>query len=1147
MFDNPRQELLEENSEVISRHRKKCPVVNLKIFNQNFNALIDSGAELSCISASLFDSLQQYGNIPTLPVTGVTIVGAVGSKTRIIKKQAFIKVDFGDNFVTEICFLVVEKLVVPMLLGADWLDETVASINFYDKILSVYSEDAVHHVKIHNVSEDESGLCNIDYIGIGIKFDENALQCHGNIPGDDDQTNITTDNSSERISCALILQKIMNVKYEKYRDCLSAEKDTEEPTPYKIYQLVKQIKNLNKTQKRKIAKIFIKNIKVFSSQPGRVKDYEYEIKVNNNIPFKAMHYPIPVSHQKATAQEIEKMLKLRIIRKQSTPFVNPLVPVIKKDGSVRLCLDARRTNKLIIPDYDGPMPPEEILQRFSGKKFLSSFDLTSSFWQVPLSKESQQYTGFIYNGESYVFEVTPFGLSISVASLHRCLTTRLGPEILDFTTIYVDDLLVASTTFNEHCLHLNKLLTCIRNIGMTLKLSKTMLCREEVPFLGMILTPHGVFPDDKKLQGIVDFARPNNPKNIQEFVGTCGYLQRFHASYAQTVSPLYELLQSDTPWCWTERHETAFIETKKLFQKVGLLHHPIPGKRLYIESDASLAGIGAVVYYLDDNNEKCIVSCASRSLKAAEKNYSICEIELLAIQFALLRLRYFVANTPLTIRTDHKALSFMMKCRLLNARLTRWILAIQDYNFEIEYIRGKDNYFADALSRNPPVETESCKSNLLGEYNEIIIAPITIDNKKINIPEISNLMTLQEQDEKINIIRKILKNEVENVEKLKLENIKKYYILYKNILYKNCSNVWKVFLPQSLVNIVTTAFHEHFGHFGTFKISHAVSNHFYWPRLLRDVRRIVSSCDICQKAKHKNMLYHGESQSNIPTCPGECIAVDFYGELPKSRFGYCYVFVLLDIFSKFVVLYPMKKATTQAILHKIKNDYIPMLGKPKSILSDNAKQFSNKWKRALNDEGIITKYSAVYCPTSNPAERPLKEVGRIIRTYCHEKHTKWLDLLPMVARWINISVNESTGFTPFQLQHGRKPELEVKQLIKPPLLNNDPISIEDLYVIARKRMQYKAEARQKIANSKGILFHFKPGDFVLIKSHRLSSAQNKEIAKFFLVYEGPYKVLKSIGPSTYSISKIDNDIQFAVHNIKNLKPYVKPVNLTVNQ
>ncbi|KAF4528003.1 hypothetical protein B566_EDAN002186 [Ephemera danica] len=283
------------------------------------------------------------------------------------------------------------------------------------------------------------------------------------------------------------------LRQEKMTALRTAEEEANKPTPEKISKIVNEISRLTNQQRRKLKQILIENIAAFNPAPGIIKDFEYEIKVSDETPLKQASYPVALKNQASMDIAIQKMLEWGKISKESTPYINPLIPVEKKDGGVRPCLDARKLNKRIIPDYDRPMPPEEILQRFHGCKFYSTLDAT-----------------------------IPFGLSTSVASLNRCLHEKLGAEILEYTTIYVDDLLIATQTFDEHVKQLEKLLKKLIEIGMTVKLAKTLLCREEVPFIGHILTPTGIRVDERRIQGINDFPRPDKKNKLQEFLGITG-------------------------------------------------------------------------------------------------------------------------------------------------------------------------------------------------------------------------------------------------------------------------------------------------------------------------------------------------------------------------------------------------------------------------------------------------------------------------------------------------------------------------------------------------------------------------------------------------------------------------------------------------
>jgi hypothetical protein len=208
------------------------------------------------------------------------------------------------------------------------------------------------------------------------------------------------------------------------------------------------------------------------------------------------------------------------------------------------------------------------------------------------------------------------------------------------------------------------------------------------------------------LMQFITFRDQKNHKILQAFLGLCNYLQRFHSQYAQVVAPLYYLLRKSVKWKWGAEKQQAFEQVKLLFLDTVMLRHPVIGERFYIETDASTYGLGAVVYQLDKEGNKRIIPCASRTLKPCERNYCVSEIELLAIIYSLSKFRYFVAGSPITIRSDHRRLSYLQNCRIVSGRLSRWILAFQWYDLTIKYILCKENIRADFLSRNPVKENK---------------------------------------------------------------------------------------------------------------------------------------------------------------------------------------------------------------------------------------------------------------------------------------------------------------------------------------------------------------------------------------------------------------------------------------------------------
>ena len=252
-----------------------------------------------------------------------------------------------------------------------------------------------------------------------------------------------------------------------------------------------------------------------------MKCYEHEFRVTDQTPYFQRGWPVPITYKETVDTEIEKMVRYGVIERCNSPYVNPLVTVIKKDGRVRLCLDARKVNSVTVPDYEGALPIQEILARLGEMRYLSTVDLTSSFWQVPLKDSCRDYTAFIYDGKCYRFTVTPFGLSTSSAALTRGLDRVLDDDVKNNTIVYVDDCLCYSNNIKTHLLHLGSLLSNLRRANLTINLEKSQFFRQEISYLGYRLTTNGILATDEKIAAIRNFPTPQNQKQLKGFLEMC--------------------------------------------------------------------------------------------------------------------------------------------------------------------------------------------------------------------------------------------------------------------------------------------------------------------------------------------------------------------------------------------------------------------------------------------------------------------------------------------------------------------------------------------------------------------------------------------------------------------------------------------------
>jgi transposase InsO family protein len=896
----------------------------------------------------------------------------------------------------------------------------------------------------------------------------------------------------------------------------------------------------NPMQKDAIINLLVRYKNLFSDKPGCTTIYEHKIRLTSDRPFLRKTYPIPFALRDAVDLEIQEMLKVGIIERSVSPFCNPLRIVKKKDGRVRLCLDARYLNDIIESDNESPPLINDLLQTHYGTEYFSSVDLTHGYWQVPLENESRCYTAFLHGSTLYQFCRIPFGLKTAGSGFIRALNLAFNNEFSNFLTTYIDDLLISSKSFEQHLEHLNLIFNRLQKHNFTLRLSKSLFFQKSIPFLGFVLSGQGVYPDPEKIKIIQDFSQPKNKKQLQQFLGICNYYRQFSLKYANFIEPFRNLLKNNIDWDWSTKHTEAFTALKNNFLKAVTLNHVDFNRKFKLQTDASDHGISGILYQTSDAGDQYIIGLVSRCLLSAEINYCTTEKELLAIVYSVTKFRVYLIGNQFEIITDHKGLTFLNTTSFQNSRLIRWSLLLQQYNFKISYCKGKDNIIADFFSRNPEGEFRESKSN------DLIISKIT-SNFSTNIP-INSMkpfridLGLSDILKDISRLQKLDTKLKPEFNKIKIDNAASNYKIHNDVLFisNKTDGNWKIVIPNSLTRDLINRTHSKLGHVGVYKTTYYLKTYCYWKNMAKEIKTFVLHCDLCQRTKHLNYSMEGEYNMVESKEKGDLITVDFYGPLPRSVGGVQYILVVLDAFTKYVVLYPMKKATTQVSLSKIINHYIPKFGKPNRILSDNGTQFtSEKWKIELQKLGIKVCFSSIRHPQSNPTERVMRELGKLFRVFCSEKHTKWSKFIPNIEQILNITVSQSTGYTPYQLQFDSDHQDKIKEIIKYPANKTEDKNFR--IELAKERLAKNFHKRQKKQKGKSKV-KLKINDLVLIRVPIQSSALDRVTQKFFHLFQGPYRITKIIGNNAYQLSEKDDPFKIkGTYNRANLRPYYQSI------
>ncbi len=472
-----------------------------------------------------------------------------------------------------------------------------------------------------------------------------------------------------------------------------------------------------------------RNADVFSKHSmdyGHTTTVQHEIPLIDPKPFRLPYRKIPPSQYQEVRKAISHMEDAGVIRPSKSPYASPIVVVLKKDGSLRICVDYRKLNSCSTRDAF-PLPRiEEALEALGQARFFSTLDLISGYWQVEVAEHDKHKTAFSTPMGLYEANRMPFGLQNAPSTFQRLMTCCFGDLNFESLLIYLDDIIIFSRTFEEHLERLEVVFTRLRKHGLKLKPPKCSLLRKEVQYLGHVVSAEGIHTDPEKISRVRDWKRPSNVKEVLGFVGFAGYYRRFINGYATLVAPLYRLTSGDPkkkkrgvrgtsgpakPFEWSEECEKAFEALKERLITAPVLGYPNYSLPFVLQTDASGEGLGAVLAQVQDGVEK-VIAYASRGLRPPETRYPAHKLEFLALKWAVTEKFYdHLYGHTFSVLTDNNPLKYVLSTAKLDATGQRWASQLAMFDFDIEYRRGKSNANADALSRMSRQEiTETLQS-----------------------------------------------------------------------------------------------------------------------------------------------------------------------------------------------------------------------------------------------------------------------------------------------------------------------------------------------------------------------------------------------------------------------------------------------------
>lgn len=871
---------------------------------------------------------------------------------------------------------------------------------------------------------------------------------------------------------------------------------------------------------------------------GRTKLVEHYIDTGDARPFKQRQYLLSPAMQQHLHKEVDDMLRLGVIRPSKSPWSSPILLVKKANGELRACFDGRKLNSVTVKD-SYPLPRiDSILNRLRDSRYLSSIDLRKAFWQIPLEASSCEKTAFtVPNKGLFEFVVMPFGLSNSPQTLQRTMERILGPDLLNNQVfVYLDDVIIASPTFEEHIKSLNYVRERLADAGFRISLDKCQFCRPFLSYLGYIVDQQGLRTDPSKITAILDFKSPSTSTEIKRLLGMFSYYRRFIPNFSTVASPITSLLhgtKKGQPIVWTSQAEESFNKLKTLITSAPVLASPDFNQPFFVQTDASNFGLGAVLFQKLDNQEHPI-AFASKTLSVAERKYSATEKELLAVIFGIEHFRGYIEGTKFTVITDCSSLTWLHNLREPTGRLSRWCLRLSQFTFEVQHRPGTKNVVPDALSRHFDSNREP-NSVIAVDTDPPDLCTIDIEHWK---PD----------DWYLGMIKKVSENPVDYPD-FKVENNR----LFKHLpsLLPISTNIpdWKLVVPTD--NRADILFRMHdlptSGHLGIYKTLARISDFYYWPKLRQSVRKYVANCKICAAHKSVNQSRPGlmGAEKDI-SYPFQAVSMDLVGPLPKSKSGHQHILVVTDYFTKFVMVHPLRKATTKPIIKYLKDHVFYVFGVPEIVICDNGVQFRSKEFTAFMDSLKINKvwYNCKYHPQANPTERVNRVLITALSSFITDNHRTWDEHLSEVSQALRLATHEVTQIPPSFLVFGRHVPVtgdfyrtdvdeNMFSVKENSCWSQELSNLPQIFVDVKKRLHQAYEVNSKHYNLRKRSVTHCVGDIVWKKNQFLSDAGNyfsKKLAPKF----SACKVIKVISPLVYELSDLDGNPLGRWH-VKDLK------------
>ena len=807
-----------------------------------------------------------------------------------------------------------------------------------------------------------------------------------------------------------------------------------------------------KVHEKAIKHLFeVKHAKVVAKHErdyGRTTLTQHHARLIDKTPVALPPYRTDPERQKIIDETVHEMVADGLLSHSTSAYSAPILLVPKKEpGKWRLVTDFRRVNaatqKVIYP-----LPRiEDALHRLKNPRFFTSLDLVKGFWQVPIAEEDRHIYAFSTGTGHVQYNVMPMGAKNSTSTLQALMALLLRGLPAEHVVAFLDDILVASSTIEEHIEHLDKVLTALGRANLKLHPRKCAVARESALCLGHLLDANGIRPDPSNLAKVVKWPVPSNVKEVRGFLSLTGYYRMFIQNYAKVAEPLTNLTSKEKNWSWGTSEQEAFEFLRAALVSEPIVAYPDFEKPFWIKTDASGGSIGYVLTQFVDNKER-VIAYGSKKLDATQRRWSTYDREFYGLLIGIRSNSHYLRVKRFSAVTDHRPLLAWRKQdakKDVTGRRMRWIIELESYDFELIYRQGRVHSDADALSRLPNDEDYASDVDTLEGLKDDE-APDRICLLGMDDPDVESavkytclgsylkrLKAEQDAEPTISDMKRFVRARKKPPRSFESWYRKHFsrFMLKNGILYMKRFEPLtdlvslRAVVPQSLVQEILNDAHGSMlaGHPGSARMAAKLEKSVCWDGLSADVKKHVQKCKQCDLVRQQNPPVRVPLEPVVAKRVGDHVICDLL-KLPTTPGNFNYVLVCMDIFSKYVNLYKLRTKEAPGVASAIL-DMCLSRGFPKKLGTDNGAEFDNHiLNSAAKLMGVEKATSVVYRPQSQGAvERHNRQIIAELQKRLEQYGKSWADHLPFVQYAYNSTPHSKTGESPFKVVFGREPPL----------------------------------------------------------------------------------------------------------------------------